>query len=170
MDVLLLRKSHQPIIDRLLYFSNGDSEERRKIYEDLFLETWDRIPQTDCVQILENLEFVLCKRVDDFWNNSTPACALLCKISLRCFIIFDPFVALLNHETKIHILAHELAHVFYNHPRKGFEKGAGLEKLFIEKEAEPQAYDLTEVKWKIFPHPDDIPQLRGYKKYILNEK
>ncbi|MBN1618483.1 hypothetical protein JW887_04020 [Candidatus Dojkabacteria bacterium] len=166
MDTLLLRKSHQPIIDRLLYFANGDSDERRKVYEDLFLETWERIPKTDHDQILENLEFVLCKRVDDFWNNGTPACALLCKISLRSFVVFDPFVDSLKHVTKIHILAHELAHVYYNHPRIGYEKGTEKEIEFIEKEAEPQAYSLTEERWNIFPHKDDIARLKGYKKYV----
>ncbi len=166
MDILLLRKSHQPIIDRLLYFTSSDSEERKKIYTDLFIETWERIPETDRSQILDNLEFILCKRVEDIWNNGTPACALLCKISLRSFIVFDPFVDTLKHDTKIHILAHELAHVYYNHPRIGSEKGSVKEIEYIENEAEPQAYSLVEERWRIFPHKDDIIRLKGYKKYV----
>jgi len=166
MDTQLLRESHQPIIDRLLYFTNSDSEERKNIYSDLFIETWERIPETDRSQILDNLEFILCKRVEDIWNNGTPACALLCKISLRSFIVFDPFVDNLKRETKIHILAHELAHVYYNHPRIGSEKGSVKEIEYIENEAEPQAYFLVEERWKIFPHKDDLVRLKGYKKYI----
>ncbi len=170
MDTSNLRKLYQPTMDRLLYFANDDLPERRKIYEDLFLETWDRIPAVDREKIIQNLEFILCKKVVDFWNNSTPACALLNKISLRSFVIFDPFSNFLEHETKIHILAHEFAHVFYNHPLNGSLKpNPDSEKKYIDEEAEPQAYALTEI-WGIYPHPDDIRQLSDYKKFVLKEQ
>jgi len=169
MDILKIRRLHLPTMDRLLYFSNDDLAERRKVYEDLFLETWERIPQNDRDKILENLEFILCKKVDDFWQQNTPACALLCKISLRCFVIFNPFFDSIERETKVHILAHEFAHVFYNHPRTGFKLGSDKEKKYIEEEAEPQAYALTE-KWKFFPHPENIHNLLCYKKFVLKEK
>lgn len=170
MDTSNLRKLHQPTMDRLLYFANDDLPERRKVYEDLFLEVWERIPQIDREKILENLEFILCKKVVDFWHNATPACALLNKISLRSFMVFDPFCDFLEHETNVHILAHEFAHVFYNHPFNGsLKSNLDEEKKYIKDEAEPQAYALTE-KWEIFPHPNDIHKLSGYKKFVLKEE
>jgi hypothetical protein len=171
MDIQNLRKLHQPIMDHLLYFANDDSPERRRFYEDLFVEVWDHIPELDRKEILKNLEFILCKRVVDLWNKDTPACALLNKISLRSFIVFDPFSNFIEHETKVHILAHEFAHIFYNHPLNGSLKSNSVdeEKKYIEEEAEPQAYELTEI-WGFPPHPDDIHQLLGYKKFVLKEK
>jgi hypothetical protein len=156
------------LANRLLYFSSDDSSERRKIYEDLFLRTWVNIPQDSHEKILQNLDFILCKSVKDIWQNETPACALLNRINLRCFVVFDPFSGFLKEETKIHILAHEFSHVFYNHPMIGFQQ-YGEEKKYIDELAEPEAYALTQ-KWGILPHPDDIGKLSGYKKYILKTK
>jgi hypothetical protein len=169
MDITEIRKLHLPVINNLLYFSNDDSSERKRVYEDIFVKTWDNIPPEDRNKILENLDFILCKQVNDLWHNDTPACALFNKINHRCFVIFNPFSTFIENETKIHILAHELSHVYYNHPRIGFELGSDNEKSFIKETAEPEAYALTE-KWKIIPHTDDINKLPGYRKYVLKEK
>jgi hypothetical protein len=169
MDMSEIRKLHLSTINHLLYFSNDDSVELRKIYEDLFVETWNSVPQDSRGKILENLDFILCKKVDDLWQQGTPACALLNRINLRCFVIFHPFSEIIEHETKVHILAHELAHVYYNHPRIGFEQGCDKEKKYIEEEAEPQAYAITE-KWKICPHPNDIRNLPSYRRFVLETK
>ncbi len=169
MVIMEIRKLYLPVMNNLLYFSNDDSAERKRVYKDLFVETWDSIPKDSRDKILENLDFILCKQVNDLWQSDTPACALLNKINLRCFVIFNPFSNFIEHKTKIHILAHEFSHVYYNHPRIGFELGIDKEKKFVEETAEPQAYALTE-KWKILPHPDDIQKILSYRKFVLKEK
>ncbi len=157
------------VFERLLYFSNNYSETHQQYCKKIIIETWSYIPTADKTQIENNLEFIICKRVEDIWRNETPACTLLCNISQRCFIIFDPFFSDLKRETIVHILAHELAHVFYNHPKLGYKKELKDEIIYIEKQAEPQAYELTLKKWNIFPHQDDINRLAGYQKYFLNK-
>lgn len=171
MDIAKLHKLHGPTMNGLLFFSNDASEERRITYEELFLETWDRIPEDNRVTILKNLEFILCKKVDDPFDphQNTPACILYSRISRRCFVIYNPVIGFLKHETRVHILAHELAHAFYNHPFVGFKLGCEKEKKYTEEEAEPQAYSLTE-EWKFIPHSDDISKLRSYRNFVRKEE
>ena len=87
-------------------------------------------------------------------------------------MIFNPFAEIIKPDTRVHILAHELAHVYYRHPCTGLqirdESGLEEEKIYKDNVAEPQAYALGE-KWKIFPHPDDVPLLGDYRKYVLKE-
>jgi hypothetical protein len=172
MDEKRLRRLYHTKMNDLLYFANDDSYVRRKIYENIFLETWGHIPYPYRKKILGNLEFILCKCVIDKPRPNTPACTLFSRISQLCFVIFNPFAEIFKPDTRVHILAHELTHVYYRHPNKGFkivdESGMEEEKVYIDNVAEPQAYALGE-KWRILPHPDDIHMLRGYKKYVLKE-
>ena len=172
MDEKSLRRLYQTKMDGLLYFANDDSCERREIYENIFLETWRRIPYYYRKKILGNLEFILCKSVIDTWRQNTPACTLVSGISRLCFVIFNPFADIFKADTRVHILAHELAHVYYRHPCKGLEirdeSGLKGEKAYIDNVAEPQAYTLGK-KWRILPHPDDIHMLSAYRKYVLKE-
>lgn len=156
-------------VNHLLFFSINDSEERKEFCKNIFMETWYLIPEDYKGKILTNLDFIIFKNVEDFYHDDTPGCALLNKINFRCFVIFNPFINLIERETKIHILAHELAHVYYNHPFHGFNKGSE-EKTYINEIAEAQAYDLTENIWKILPNPDDICKLPKYKQYVLSKR
>jgi hypothetical protein len=119
-----MQYNNQPFqeIENLLYFSNKYSEHQKKYCTELLRSTWEIIPTDDQIQIERNLEFIICKQVEDCWRNDTPACTLFSKISQRNFIIFNPFSGDLKIETYIHILAHEFAHVLYDHPKIGSKK------------------------------------------------
>jgi hypothetical protein len=160
-----LRILYRDLISKFLFFDLSTADEIKKEVENLFVETWDCIPSTDRNQIQANLEFIVCKDVVD-GINQTPGIAQPLKNGY-CFIVFNPFFRELRWETRIHILAHELSHIYYKHPVKGEKMCVSQEKVFIETIAEPEAYKLTE-KWGIKPHPDDVQRLRGYKKYVLH--
>ena len=165
----LLRKLYADDSSRWLYFAINHSDEYKQRIGDLFIETWSQVPEEFKERIIINLEFIICKNVEEYVNTgNTPGCTLLNKINRRCFIIFNPYPALCRHQTNVHFLAHELAHAYYNHPEIGAEYGSREEELkFVEEIAEPEAYKLVESIWKIYPDPDDIYKLSQYQKYIL---
>ena len=160
----------QDLMNDVLFFANSDNADRRKRFEDVFCETWELIPLEYRQDILDHLEFILCKNVEDAYQNGTPACCHICSISLKSFIIWNPYIGFLEQKTQVHVLAHELCHVYYNHPYTGFcFNDRKKEKVFIDTEAEPQAYKLT-VDWGILPDEEDIFKLRGWRKYVLHEE
>ena len=146
MRTLRIREAYLSTMDRLLFFYNDDPHYTKEC-EDIFLNTWDSIPQNARDKISENLDFIWFNPIEDFLKK-TPAYTLLNEISHHCIVVFDPFFDFLKLEKKVHILAHELAHVFYNHPLIGFKLGPDKEKKYKEEIAEPEANALTQ-KWRI---------------------
>ena len=165
-------KSDRDTMDELLFFPNNIDCDDKEKYENIFLETWKRIPQKFQETILGNLEFILCKRVEDWLNsdfyNPTRGIASLSTVSNRCFIVFNPFPFFSNQETHIHFLSHELAHIYYNHPKDSTKVESTLSD-YEKEEREKDAFILPAEEWGIHPHQDDIPKLYMYRKYVLHE-
>jgi len=160
-----LRHKYEEITDRLLYFSSNQSEEYKYKFINLFIETWDQLPETDQKLILINLEFIVFKRVEEFINtHDTVGVTNFNRTSQRSFIIINPFQISFKHKTHIYFLAHELAHAYFNHPRTGNSlRCINKENDFVEKEAEPQAIEHVIKSWKILPDPEDRGKLKEFR-------
>lgn len=135
------------IADHILYFNNAYSEEVKEKANLIFCEVWEKIPADDREKLETFLEYILVKPVNDSFNYNTAAITHKSTTQPWCksWIMWYPFCNDLKKESIAFLLAHELAHVFFQHPQNKTNK----------EEAEYEANNYVLSKWKIKPSIDD---------------
>lgn len=139
---------------RFLYFNEPTTQEYKDNLYKLFCDTWDNIPAEDQKIIENSLGFIITKPIIDQLNPSTVGFTHLCPPRMS-WIIWDPFFLGLHMESLRFLLAHELAHVFLQHPQKGSEMSREDENKWALDTAEPEAVYQTLKVWHFMPSLDD---------------
>jgi hypothetical protein len=138
------------ITKQLMYFSDSLSLEIKNGAYDVFCEVWRKISENDQRIILEHLEFILVKPINDPLYPNTAAFARVSPTQpfSASWIMWYPLLPLsLKKEFNVFCLAHELAHVYLEHPQRG-ERMIEEAKRKFKSEAEDETSKLIS-KWGI---------------------
>lgn len=138
------------VAQQLMYFSDQLSPEIKNGAHDIFSEVWRNIPENDQKIILEHLEFILVKPINDPLYPNTVAFARVSPTQpfSASWIMWYPLFPLnLKKEFNVFCLAHELAHVCLKHPQRGEHMTEEAKRNF-KSEAEEETNKLVS-KWGI---------------------
>jgi hypothetical protein len=132
----------------LLYFNVSVALEIKNGTYSLFCDTWERIPSEDQQVIEEHLEFIVIKPINDPLHPDTVAFTRKSPTqpTWTSWMMWYPLFPIANKkELNMFCLAHELAHVYLQHPQRGNQVTTQAENEFKRK-AEDEAHSQTS-KW-----------------------
>lgn len=128
-----------------LFFNQNVSDAEKKEIEELYLEVWGRIYEKagaeTVTKIYGNLEFVVYKSIIE--STFVGRGGSTGRSSYQCFVIYYPRCEAgtkIDKEGKLFALAHEFAHVLYNHPKAS-------PPTPIEREKNEQEAGAKAVEW-----------------------
>ena len=143
-------------VNNFLYFNDSTLPEIKDNAISFFSEIWEKLPDLNQQKIVEQLEFILIKPVNDSRYPNTVALTRTSPTQPTClsWIMWYPFSSFFHKESIMFVLAHELAHVYLLHPQRGYLMNRDEEEKF-KYIADEEANEQTLGKWKIKPSLED---------------
>lgn len=139
--------STEQIMKGLVFYNDLLTQEEKRYFNSLIQETWEKIPHVHQSKLLNSLEFIIIKPIEDpLYPGTVALTRKSATMPLKNWIIWNPFsIRSLQDQSKIFLLAHEFAHSYLQHPQKEVNKNI----------AEDEANHQTISNWHITPSEND---------------